>query len=83
MIVKLSSLTLLLFSCISLIGCSSLTAKIPLSDVPSPVELSYGKSVKRMIKIQKRPRVEGDTLAGYELLGWEAEKILTDFDKPK
>ena len=81
--IKSSSLLILFFIVTNLVGCTSLTSKIPLNDAPSPVELSFGKSVKRMIDVQKRLRVKSDPSAGYELQGWEAEKIITDFDRPK
>ena len=65
----------LLISSFMLTACGSLSKKVTLNETPTRVDASFGKSVQRMIDIQKRPAPKHTMSAGNQLDGWEAERI--------
>ena len=76
-----SSLAIVVITSFAFSACSSVAKQIPLSDPPTALDQNFGSSVARMIELQRRPAGAGDSGAGYQLEGWEAEKILNSYGK--
>lgn len=66
---------------VALSACSSMMNQLSLSDPPTALDEKFGGSVAKMIEIQSRPVRGDESIAGYQLEGWEAEKIISSYNK--
>lgn len=80
---KRMTISLLLIASTGLTGCSSMGPKISLNEPQSQVDASFGKSVRRMIEVQKRLRRNDRVIPVHQLEGWEAEQILNALETSK
>ncbi len=76
-LVKVLVVALIAFA---LSACSNTANQFSLSDPPTVLDKQFGSAVAKMIELQRRPVTTNKPLAGYQLEGWEAEKILDSYN---